>query len=295
MKKILFLLLLIISLTGATSGYGQTYDSRKVLRVEMKDGNIFVGSLVTEDQNYIYLATGNLGELRIVRSDVRSITQIRELESHGRELWLPNPQSTRHFWSPNGYGLEKGEAYYQNIWIFYNQVSYGVTNNFSIGAGMIPLFLFAGTPTPFWIVPKFSIPVIKDKLNIGTGALIATVLGGDTGFAGLLYGTATVGSRDKNVSFGLAYGFAGDELMNTPVINISTLLRYSRSSYFISENYILPVDDGTAVIISLGGRTIIRNIGLDYSLWIPAGQDIGEFVAIPFLGVTIPLSKKRNF
>jgi hypothetical protein len=125
--------------------------------------------------------------------------------------------------------------------------------------------------------------------------MIATVIGEDAGFAGLLYGTATIGSRDKNVSFGLAYGFAGDELMNTPVINISTLLRYSRSGYFISENYILPVDDGMAVILSLGGRSIIRNIGLDYSLWIPAGQDVGEFWAIPFLGVTVPLSKSRKF
>ncbi len=64
----------------------------------------------------------------------------------------------------------------------------GVTNYFSIGAGIVPVFLFGGGATPVWITPKFSIPVVKDKFNVGAGALVGTVLGASgTGF-GLLYG-----------------------------------------------------------------------------------------------------------
>jgi hypothetical protein len=178
-----------------------------------------------------------------------------------------------------------------------------------LGFGTIPLFLFSGTATPFWIVPKFSIPVVKDKVNLGTGAFLGTVLGADgSGIFGLLYGTSTFGTRDKNVSLGLAYGFAGDGWMDRPVINISTLIRTGPRGYFISENYIIPYKDEvysydyggsfrsknkSAVVISLGGRTIIRNFGLDYSLWIPINVGSDNFFAIPFLGVTIPLGKRK--
>ncbi|MEZ5070324.1 MAG: hypothetical protein R2751_04985 [Bacteroidales bacterium] len=30
------------------------------------------------------------------------------------EYWFSNPHATRYFFGTNGYGLEKGEGYYQN-------------------------------------------------------------------------------------------------------------------------------------------------------------------------------------
>jgi hypothetical protein len=61
--------------------------------------------------------------------------------------------------------------------VLFNQGGYGVTNYFSIGAGILPVFLFGGGATPVWITPKFSIPVVIDKFNVGAGALAGTVLG----------------------------------------------------------------------------------------------------------------------
>jgi len=43
----------------------------------------------------------------------------------------------------------------------------------------------------------------------------------------------------------------------------------------------------------MGGRSIIRNIGLDYSLWLPLDSEMDSFIAIPFLGITIPLGGKK--
>ncbi|OFY62662.1 MAG: hypothetical protein A2V64_05800 [Bacteroidetes bacterium RBG_13_43_22] len=190
----------------------------------------------------------------------------------------------------------------------YNQISISITNNFSLGAGVIPAFLFAGAPTPAWIVPKISIPVVRDKVNVGTGAFLGAILGEGSAAFGLLYETTTFGSRDRNFSLGFAYGFAEDSWMNRPIINLSTMLRAGPKGYFISENYIIPyeqkswdfgymgdyqVKKKSAVVISLGGRSIIRNVGLDYSLWIPINAGIESFLAIPFLGVTIPIGKKE--
>ena len=123
-------------------------DTTTVFRVETIDGNIYTGVITEEDQQYITISTEKLGIIRISKSDVKSSTLLTGVRKEAGEYWLPNPQSTRYFWAPNGYGLNKGEAYYQNIWIFYNQFSWGITNNFSMSAGTIPLFLFAGTSTP---------------------------------------------------------------------------------------------------------------------------------------------------
>jgi hypothetical protein len=161
-----------------------------------------------------------------------------------------------------------------------------------MGAGMVPLFLFGG-PTPFWIVPKFSIPVVENKFNVGTGAFLGTILGDQSGLFGLLYGTATIGTRDQNLSLGLAYGFADGNWMKVPIINFSCLIRTGPKGYLVSENYIISADGKVVVLISAGGRSIIRNVGLDYSLWIPLNLEMERFVAIPFLGVTIPVGRKK--
>ncbi len=31
--------------------------------------------------------------------------------------------------------------------------------------------------TPIWVIPKVSVPVVKDKFNIGAGALVGYVVG----------------------------------------------------------------------------------------------------------------------
>ncbi len=293
MKK-LSLLLLLFAVLGCELSYSQeTSDTAAVYRIETFDGNIFIGNIISEDSATIVLKTTSLGEIKIPLSNIKSKTILKQVKYEGGKIWLPNPQSSRYFWAPNGYGLEKGTSYYQNIWILYNQFSFGLTNNFSIGAGFLPLFLFGGTSSPFWIVPKVSIPVVKDKFNLGTGAFLGTILGEDAGVFGLLYGTTTFGSRDRNISFGLAYGFAQDDWLNIPVINVASMIRTGPKGYFITENYVITAEGETVALLSLGGRSIIRNIGLDYSLWIPIGAEMDTFIAIPFLGITIPLGSKK--
>ncbi|MDD4108531.1 MAG: hypothetical protein PHH93_07415 [Prolixibacteraceae bacterium] len=273
------------------SSYGQeSRDTTKIYRIETKDGNTYTGTIIKENANTLIVKTEKLGELSIQQEDIKSRTEISDMQKKEGEYWLPNPQATRYFWAPNGYGLKKNEGWYQNIWILYNQLSYGFTDNFSCGVGLVPLFLFGGTATPVWIVPKFSIPVSKDKFNIGAGTLLSTVIGEETEIFGLLYGTATLGSRDKNFSFGMAYGFYGNEWADIPVFNLSGMVRTGPRGYFVTENYLISAEGETGVMISAGGRSIIRNIGLDYSLWIPVFPDMGTFIAFPFLGITVPVN-----
>lgn len=288
------ILFIAILLLGSKIGNCQTtIDSVKVYRIETFDGNVFTGKLVSEDSLNILIRSDNYGTITILKSNIKNSQAIKETAKVNGAYWFPNPQSARYFWAPNGYGLKKGEAYYQNIWVFYNQVSVGVTDHFSMGAGMMPFFLLGGW-TPVWIVPKFSFPVIENKFNVGTGAFIGTILGEQSGFYGLIYGTATIGSRDKNLTIGLADGFAGDNWMKFPLINLNGIVRIGPKGYIISENYFLSVDRELSAFLSIGGRSIIKNISLDYSLWFPVISGMNRLVATPFLGFTIPIGSKKK-
>ncbi|PSR57330.1 hypothetical protein AHMF7605_15530 [Adhaeribacter arboris] len=221
------------------------------------------------------------------------MTVITAAKLKNGNYWFENPQSTRYLFAPNGYGLKRGEGYYQNVLVFVNQISVGITNNISIGAGTVPLFLF-GTSTPVWLLPKVSFPVVKDKFNVGAGALVGSVLGEDSEGFGIVYGISTFGSRDKNISLGLGYGYAAGDWATAPTFTLNGMLRTGNRGYLLTENYLIGTGDGSIGLITLGGRRIIKRVGLDFGLVIPAGSDIDTFIAIPFLGLTVPFGQSKT-
>jgi RNase P/RNase MRP subunit p29 len=261
-----------------------------LVTIETMDGNEFLGEIVSEDSNSVKLKTIKFGEITITKSDIKKRSEVKVQQIKDGKYWFPNPQSTRYFWSPNGYGLKKGEGYYQNIWVLWNQFSYGVSDNFSIGGGIIPIFLL-GAPTPVFATMKFSIPVKENKVNIAGGAILGYVIGESEAGLGILYGLSTFGTPDNNVTVGMGYGFAGGEWAKSPMINVNGMFRVSSRGYFITENYIIAGGDVGAVILSLGGRSIIKKAALDYGLILPLSADFDGFIALPWLGFTIPFGK----
>ncbi len=263
--------------------------NENLVSIETDDGNEFLGEIVKEDEKVIVLKTQNFGEITIYKNKIKTRKKVESHQIKQGKLWFDNPQSTRYLWAPNGYGLKKGEGYYQNIWVLWNQVTYGITNNFSVGGGVIPLFLFGGAPTPVFITAKVSVPIVKNKINVGGGVIAGTILGESEGF-GILYGLSTFGTPDNNVSVGLGYGFSGEEWASSPMINVNGMFRITSRGYIITENYYINMDGERAAFLSLGGRWIIKKAALDYGLIFPIIEG-SEFIAFPWLGFTIPFGK----
>lgn len=283
----LTVLLLTVSLSSA-----QDQADTLTYYIQTTDGNTYRGQILARDSSSVLFDLERFGEHRFLKEEIKKLQLLDKEKMIDDEYWMDNPQATRYFFSPNAYGLKMGEGYYQNVWVLVNSFAVGITDYFSIGGGVVPLFLFAGSPTPVWITPKFSVPVAKEKFNLGGGALLGTVLGEEeTGF-GILYGISTLGSKDKNVSLGLGYGYAGGDWAKAPMINLNTMIRFGPKGYFISENYFIQTEGTTALILSLGGRHIIQNAGLDYGLIIPFISEMDSFIAFPWLGITIPFGKK---
>lgn len=283
-------LLLVLGLVacGASSLHAQDPEpDEQLYRVETTDGQVLIGTLVSESEQEVVLDTRQLGEVTVQRENIDDMEKIPPGRFRDGEYWYPNPQSTRYFFAPNAIGVPQGEGYYQNAWIFFNNVNYGATENFSIGAGTVPVFLFGAEALPIWVLPKLSISTPQDNLHLAGGAVFGGVLGvEDSGGAGLLYGSATLGDRDHNLTVGLGYGYAGSEFANRPAVNISGMTRVGRTTYLITENYFFPgVED--ANLISFGIRWAPENFAVDFGLVRPLADTDG-FIGFPWLGVTIP-------
>jgi len=289
MKNLLIELSLLVALTvlPLLSDAQNKQDSIKT-RIETLDGNEYIGIIQEKTADKIRLKTEKLGEISILTSDIKKISEITQSIAKDGTYWLDNPQATRYFWTPNGYNLKSGEGYYQNVWILFNQAVYGFTDHFSAGVGIVPLFLFAGESTPAWITAKFSLPVAENKFNLGAGALAGTVIGEENAGFGILYGISTIGSKDKNLNIGLGWAFAGGEMARNPTVNISAMIRTGAKGYFISENYIIGMTDEFVMMMMIGGRRIIKRTGLDFGAVIPISSEMDEFFIAPWLGFTIP-------
>jgi hypothetical protein len=70
---------------------------------------------------------------------------------------------------------------------------------------------------------------------------------------------------------------------------LSGMTRVGKKTYLITENYYLSVGEGQSIgIIMLGGRSVQKRLAIDYGLVLPVGTDLGEFLAIPWLSITLP-------
>jgi len=293
LKQLYTILVLVFLLPQMDAHSQEAADSTSLWVIDTEDGNSFMGSIIERDSTRLILLTEVYGAVHIPISQIKSSKELKQTDLVEGDYWFSNPHATRYFFGTNGYGLRKGEAYYQNTWILFNQVNYGITNHISIGGGLVPLFLFAGAPTPVFITPKVTVPILKDKVNLGAGVLYAYVLGEEFGF-GITYGTLTFGNLDNNLTLGAGWAFSDAAWANSPTLTLSGMTRIGRKAYLITENYYIGLsEDSSLGIISLGGRSVQKKLAVDYGLFFPVGADIGSFVAIPWLGIAVPFGNSE--
>ncbi|MFZ4543969.1 MAG: hypothetical protein ACOYOA_07965 [Saprospiraceae bacterium] len=279
------------------------------VHIETTDGNDFVGKIIFEDTNIIKLSTEKLGDISIKKVDISKREVYLETKKSGKDYWFPNSNSTRYLFAPNAYALKKGEGYYQNTWVFMNQVSYGFTDKFTVGLGTVPLFLFGsgiGNYTPMWITPKYTFGSQEKKNNAAVGVFyfffpFAGISEDSPLSAGIAYGTGTIGDRNNNLSFGLGYGFGRysengqkkTSFAKRPTLNLSGMYRVGKRSYIVSENWLVTTGEFNAGVFTGAYRYSGKNVSVDIGLVAIATEEYTG-IASPWLGILIPFSKKQS-
>lgn len=124
MKKMIQIGVCLFFFAVACGVSAQSQDQEKEwYRVETNESNVFLGYLISENDRSVVLNVESVGEIRILRENIRSMSQIDPDQIKNGSHWYDNLQATRYFFAPNALGLQKGKGYYQNTWIFFNNVN----------------------------------------------------------------------------------------------------------------------------------------------------------------------------
>lgn len=264
-------------------------------KVELKDGTTLSGRILEETDTQIVMQLESVGQLTIDRANVTRIIPFGGSKKVRKAYWFENPHATRLFFAPTAIPLKKGEAYYQNIYVVANMFNYGIIDNLSVGAGFDFITMFRQFDDEWKPILNFNIKSgfqVTENFHAGVGGIYATMLGEFS--AGILYGIGTYGNYNTNISLGLGWGFVDGTFEARPFIMIGGMARISEKLWFVSENWIIPIDDpGYYVVFSYGLRFASKRIAVDLALI--NSKDIAQNVLIigyPFVDFVIKLGKK---
>lgn len=161
-----------------------------------------------------------------------------------------------------------------------------MTDLFTLGASLttVPTTNFVNN-NAFMLLPKYTV-INGERNKLALGALIASVPefdDGDRRSVGVLYGVATTGTTESNLTAGLGWGYVGDDLSNRPVATLGALHRFSRRAAFITENWFFPFEDNGAALLTYGIRFLGDKMSVDLAFANVAAE------GAPFLIPGIPL------
>jgi hypothetical protein len=212
------------------------FDTDSLYNITMKNGTSYIGAILMENDKELKIRSHEIGELTLSKEFVESIELISEDRIRKGQYWFPNPNSTRNLFSPTGYGLKAGEGYYQNIYVSFNLLNFGITDYFSLGIGTEFISLSHGLPLLI-INPKFSFK-LHENLRLGIGSfLIGAHFFNDYSMVGIHHGVLTYGTQDDNISIGGGVISSGNDDLESILI-ISGMLRLSKGTALVSENWI---------------------------------------------------------
>jgi hypothetical protein len=273
----------------------------------LNDGKTILGKLVSKSESALRISTQNLGQITLSKSAIKSIKIIEESEIKNGQYLFPNPHPTRYFFGPSAIPLKKGEKYFQNAYLLSNSIQVGLSDQVSIGGGVVVPFLF-------YVTPKFG-KKISENIHVGGGILIASSLISNLNLGvGVAYGSLTLGSKENNITLNVGWGATKgdsyDALTNTtktswnfankPMFTISGMTRISRRCMLVSENWFFAVNEYTYDaqmqangvksnyngILSGGLRIMLEKSSFDFGILSPMGSSTSA-MGIPYVDYVI--------
>ena len=267
--------------------------------LRLRDGSTLMGRLLSRDSVSVTFAT-NGGVLTIPLTRVAEIKAVTAGDMHDDEYWFPDPNRTRMFFAPTGRMLERGEGYYSNTYLLLQNFVGGVSDHFTFGGGfsLVPGTDFL-TNNAYYLTPKFGV-FNSPTTNVAVGALVGFAPFDNGHSFGILYGVATRGGPDANLTGGLGYGFADGHVTSRPILMFGGQTRVSRRTALLTENYVYwSTEDqctGTTTcqivsrtkasgVLSYGVRFMGEKLSADLAFWNSSTEFV--FPGIPYIAFAV--------
>lgn len=212
-------------------------DSKNYLFVEANNEASYYGKIIDISNDSLFLKSDILGIIKIKTTDIKNIIPVGVPVSDKESVWFANPNATRYLFAPSAIPLNKKEGYYQNAYLLVNSVNVGITNNLTVGGGVVIPFLF-------YVTPKLSYKVAKNVYAGGGILFTQSFLTGLNLSAGIGYGLLTIGNIEHNFTIGSGYGFAKNNSdykeTSLPIITLNGMTRIAKKVSLVTENWLIP-------------------------------------------------------
>ncbi len=252
-------------------------DSTQIQILTVDDGSTFMGRIIEIGEEEIKFETKH-GIMTISVFEITDIKLVSDDQLKEGKYWFPNPNSSRLFFAPTGRMLKQGEGYFADYFIFFPTITFGVTNNITLGGGFSILPGVDLDEQVLLFTPKVGVKTSK-KMDLAIGALIVKLP--ESTSAGILYGVSTFGSLDNSITVGLGYGYFDDELADKPIVVLGGETRTSRNISLVTENWLVPEKD--TPILSFGLRFFGEKLSADFALIFPLEDKVITFPYIDFV------------
>ena len=248
----------------------------EVQEITLEDGSELIGRVV-EVGPVVTIELVSGVEVAVPRSRIVELRTARGQVVDGR-FRRTDPNRTRLFFGPTGRNLERGSGYVAMYEVVMPFVAVAPSGRVLL-AGGTPLFFGDDSPRLVWLAPKVQL-IRQETFQLAVGALAFWVLG-EEGSAGIAYAVGTKGTPDRALSVGVGYGRVDGSLADRPAIMLGGEVRASNRVKLITENYVIPMDDESVVLLALGPRFIGSGLTADLGLAVAVAD--GETFGFPLV------------
>ena len=194
---------------------------------------------------------------------------------HGQESKDYSMIPSNYFVGNSSYSLKKGQLYYANTLLLFNNFQYGLSNHITIGGG----FGIVPYASPLWLNIKAAYPIVKNGLSVNFGLTSYNFIYDEPDFddkGNITYHKRfslipvpltsfglTLGNFRNNLSINYYFSPIGSPLLNPSYFIISGKVQITPRTSFIMDNEIV-----IGYLGIYGFRTAARRIVFDYGLMI---------------------------
>jgi len=254
----------------------------KVQQVEVSliNGNTLVGELLKYSQDSIVIMNEQFGRMAFASEEIENYSDFTADTGN----WDKSKYQAQYFLVPSARPVGLGNKYYTNFDIFANTFSFGLSENFSVSAGLEVISIFASRFPVVYVTPKLSLP-LHENFYIGIGTTIFAITQDQFVAGGLTFSNLTVGSATANFTAGVGFVYSTEGSAEDPLIQLGFTLPLSKKISFVGESFLTTNIEG---VYNVGLRIITKN-NFVFDAGITRVADEVDGLGLPLLSFSIPL------
>ncbi len=266
---------LLLLLCAAPPAPGQDAPAGPLAELVLVDGTTVRGRIVSETDASIVIESPSLGRVEIDRERIRTVTY--DVDAPAATAWRDDPDGNSLLLVPTARTLPKGDVYYRNFLLLFNNLGYAVTD-------YVNLSVMAAFP----VTSDVRILSLGAKVRLTPeGSAVALAASASAWFAddegvGTFGGIVTVGNLRRSATAAVHYASAdgdgeaffllgGDVQVGT---GFKLLAEYGNSESAIGD------DNDFKGIINVGFRLFWEETSFTLTGFRPLEEE-GDFLAFP--------------